>query len=248
MGLWLTFLLGIFIILGAVVVFYLKNSEKFITFSVALATGVIMMLIITELIPEVLEHSPFTGIFKYIVIIICVAFGFTLLLVLDKFIPDHEDDEATTKDDQKNLEHIGLVSSIALVVHNVVEGMAIALLASKDLMAAFTASIGVGLHNIPLGMIIASSFYQQNKSKKKTLFVVGAVSLSTFLGGLIISFLPVRNYIEMVEAISLALTIGMLLFILILELIPKTLKSKDKKVSGYGFAIGVILMVIALFI
>lgn len=248
MGLWLTFLLGIFIILGAVVVFYLKNSEKFITFSVSLATSVIMMLIVTELIPEVFEHSPFTGIFKYIVIVIGVAFGFTLLLVLDKFIPDHEDDETTTKDDQKNLEHIGLVSSIALVVHNVVEGMAIALLASKDVMAAFTASIGVGLHNIPLGMIIASSFYEQNKSKKKTLIVVGAVSLSTFLGGLIISFLPVRNYIEMVEAISLALTIGMLLFILILELLPKTLKSKDKKVSGYGFAIGVILMVIALFI
>jgi len=69
MGLWLTFLLGIFIVLGAIVVFYCENSEKFIEFSIALATGVILMLILIDLIPEVIEVVPFVGAFKIFAIV-----------------------------------------------------------------------------------------------------------------------------------------------------------------------------------
>jgi len=118
MGLWLTFLLGIFIVLGAIVVFYCENSEKFIEFSIALATGVILMLILIDLIPEVIEVVPFVGAFKIFAILSGIAFGFVLLLILDKFIPDHDDDETTHEDDAKNLEHIGIVSAIALFIHN----------------------------------------------------------------------------------------------------------------------------------
>jgi len=68
MGLWLTFLLGIFIFLGAIVVFYTENSEKFVEFSIALATSVIFMLVLIDLIPEVIEVVPFVGVFKFFAI------------------------------------------------------------------------------------------------------------------------------------------------------------------------------------
>jgi len=247
MGLWLTFLLGIFIVLGAIVVFYTENSDKFIEFSIALATGVILMLILIDLIPEVIEVVPYVGFFKIFAIFSGIAFGFVLLLILDKFIPDHDDDETTHQDDAKNLEHIGLVSSIALCIHNVVEGMAIYMLASNDVKAAFIASIGVGLHNIPLGMVIASAFYQQNQNKKKTMLMISLVALSTFVGGLISAFLPAEGYIELMEAISLTLTIGMLLFILFMELIPKMRKTTHRKTSITGFLVGIALLLTTLF-
>lgn len=247
MGLWLTFLLGIFIVLGAIVVFYCENSEKFIEFSIALATGVILMLILIDLIPEVIEVVPFVGAFKIFAILSGIAFGFVLLLILDKFIPDHDDDETTHEDDAKNLEHIGIVSAIALFIHNIVEGMAIYMLSTNDIKAAFVASVGVGLHNIPLGMVIASAFYQRIENRKKTMLVVTAVALSTFLGGLIVCIFPITNYIEILEAITLTLTIGMLLFILIMELIPKMRKTEHKKISIIGFAIGVVLLLTTLF-
>jgi len=247
MGLWLTFLLGIFIVLGAIVVFYCENSEKFIEFSIALATGVILMLILIDLIPEVIEVVPFVGAFKIFAILSGIAFGFVLLLILDKFIPDHDDDETTHEDDAKNLEHIGIVSAIALFIHNIVEGMAIYMLSTNDIKAAFVASVGVGLHNIPLGMVIASAFYQQIENRKKTMLVVTAVALSTFLGGLIVCIFPITNYIEILEAITLTLTIGMLLFILVMELIPKMRKTEHKKISIIGFTIGVVLLLTTLF-
>jgi len=246
MGLWLTLLLGIFIILGALIVFYTDNSDKFIEFSISLATGVILMLITVDLIPEMLEIVPYKGWFKYFATISGIAFGFILLLVLDKFIPDHHDDETTDEDDHRNLEHIGLMSTIALVIHNIVEGMAIYILATTNLKAAFITCIGIGLHNIPMGMVIASAFYQQNESKKKTFTILGTVSLSTFIGGLLILIFNLHNYIEILEAISITLTIGMLLFILIMELIPKMKKAKNKKVSNTGFITGIILLLITL--
>lgn len=244
MGLWLTFLLGIFIILGALIVFYTENSERFIEFSISLAVGVIVMLVAIDLIPEMLEVVPYKGWFKYFAILTGVSFGFILLLVLDKFIPDHEDDETTDEDDQRNLEHIGLMSTIALIVHNVVEGMAIYILATSDIKAAFITCIGIGLHNIPMGMVIASAFYQQNESKKKTFTILGAVSLSTFVGGLLIFLFNLGKYVEILEAISITLTIGMLLFILIMELVPKMRKSKDKKITYAGILTGVVLLLV----
>lgn len=245
-GLWLTFMLGIFIILGALIVFYTENSEKFIEFSISLAAGVILMLIGIDLIPEMLEVIPYTGLYKFFLIFSGVGFGFIILKVLDKFIPDHDDDEETDVDDAKNLEHIGLMSTVALIIHNIVEGMAIYILATSDIKAAFIASIGVGLHNIPLGMVIASAFYQQNENKKKTFTILGIVSLSTFVGGLLIFIFNLGKYVEILEAVSITLTIGMLLFILLMELIPKMRKAKNKKISYTGFFTGVILLLITL--
>ena len=126
--------------------------------------------------------------------------------------------------------------------------MAIYLLVSSDLKAGLMASIGVGLHNIPLGMVIASTFYKSNHNKKKTMLIILGISLSTFVGGLFISLFHLSNIMEIVEGISLTLTIGMLLYILIMELLPKILHSKNKKITISGILLGIFMLMITLFI
>lgn len=136
MGLLFTLILGIFIIIGSLIVFLTKNNDKFVEFSISLAFGVMMMLIIVDLIPEAFEIIDYNSIWvRFSYIGVGALIGFLFLKLLDHFIPDHEDDLSTTSDDDKNLKHIGFVSSIALVIHNIVEGMAIYLLVSSDLKA-----------------------------------------------------------------------------------------------------------------
>ena len=53
---------------------------------------------------------------------------------------------------------------------------------------------------------------------------------------------------EIVEGISLTLTIGMLLYILIMELLPKILHSKNKKITISGILLGIFMLMITLFI
>ena len=55
-GLLVTFLLGIFIVLGALIAFLTNKKQKIIDFSLGLAFSVIVMLILIDLIPEVIEH------------------------------------------------------------------------------------------------------------------------------------------------------------------------------------------------
>lgn len=249
MGLLLTLVLGLFIIIGAVIVFLFKNNEKFIMFSISLAFGVMTMLIIVDLLPEAFEivDTGNTG-YNFIYILVGAAIGFMLLKILDHFIPDHDDDPDTHEDDDKNLKHIGFVSSFALVIHNIVEGMAIYLLVSSDLKAGLMTCIGVGLHNIPLGMVIASAFYKANKNIKKTLIIILGISLSTFIGGLFIHLFNINSIMEVLESVSITLTIGMLLYILVMELLPKIIHTDDKKVTICGVCLGILLLIVASFI
>ncbi len=249
MGLLFTFLLGIFIILGSVIVFLSKNNDRFVQFSISLAFGVMAMLIIVDLFPEVYELIDSGNlIYNFLYIVIGSTIGFLILKILDCFIPDHEDDYSTQKDDERNFKHIGLVSSIALVIHNIVEGIAIYLLITSDFKAGVLACIGVGLHNIPLGMVIASTFYKATQNRKKTILIILGISLSTFVGGLFVYFFHLSNMIDLLESVSLTLTVGMLIYILIMELFPKIIHTDDKKITYGGIFLGILLLAITLFL
>lgn len=250
MGLLITLGLGLFIILGGLFVLGTKNNTKFITFSLSFAFSVMIVLIVTDLFPEALELFqeenkllPSLGWMALFTVV-----GFLILLLLDHFVPDHEDDPTTTKDDKDNLKHISLVSSIALVIHNIVEGMAVYLLTASSFNAGMMASIGIGLHNIPLGMVIASTYFASVRDKKKTFFYLFMVSLSTFLGGLIVFLFHPVSIPPLLEGMTLSVTMGMLFYIILLELLPKLLHTKEKKATLLGLVAGFVLLILSIMI
>lgn len=248
-GLVFTFGLGLFILIGAIIVFVTKNNDKFVEFSISVAFGVMATLLIGELIPETLElfHTRYEFEKSILLLIICILIGISILKLLDFFIPDHDMEEENEKEHKEQLKHIGLVSSVALVLHNVIEGMAIYSTVSKSLHLGFLVSLGVGLHNIPLGMVITSTFYKSNNDKKKTLLLVGGISLSTFLGGLIMYFLAGKLISDTILAILLGITSGMLVYIVLFELLPHMIHSENKKTTCLGVLLGVMLLVLSFF-
>lgn len=243
-GLVFTLLLGLFILIGTGIVFLTKNNDKFVQFSLSMALGVMVTLIGIDLLPEVIEimSNEFNNIISIFMILIFVLIGLMGLKILDKFIPEHDEDGELDSD---NLHHIGIVSSIALVLHNVIEGMAIYSTFVSSFKLGLMISIGVGLHNIPLGMVIASTFYKYNNNKKKTTIISLLISLSTFLGGLIMYLLS--SFIsELLLGILLSITLGMVLYIVIFELLPHVIENKYKKESIMGCLVGIGLMLLSL--
>lgn len=244
MGLLITLVLGLFIIVGAVITFASKNNNKFVNFSISLAFSVMIMLIFVDLIPEVGEYFfSKSGSFRGKVIsIIAIIGGIILLKILDIFIPDHEGHE------KEELNHIGLISSIALILHNVIEGMAIYSTVNSSLNTGLLMCLGVGLHNIPLGMVITSTIYKATNNKKKTWLLIGVVSLSTFVGGLITMLLSDIFTNSVVLGLLICITLGMLIYISIFELLPKIMEIKNKKITILGILSGIALIVITMFI
>ena len=243
LGLITTLLLGIFIIIGALIALIAKKKQKVVDFSIGLALGVICSLIITDLVPEIIENLHLRYIYVFL---ICTTLGYIILKFLDTFIPDHEEELMNKKELKNNLVHIGIVTSLAVVLHNIIEGMAVYSAILSDTSLGIAITLGVGFHNIPLGVVIAGAFYQSNQNMSKTILSILLVSLSTFVGGIVMFFLNLNTINSLILGILLSITLGMLLFIVISELIPRFLLTKDKKTSWIGISLGVIIMLIAL--
>lgn len=243
-GLFMTLLLGLFIVLGSVIVIVFKNTDKMINFSISCAFGVMLSLGLFELLPEALEHLGEGTKNVYLFFIIFVIVGMGILTVLDRFIPDHDILEENEKEINENLHHIGLVSSIALILHNIIEGMAIYSTLTTDPKLGLFMAIGVGLHNIPLGMVIASTFYKYNNSIKKTLLMSTVISLSTLAGGILMHLL--NSFITpFLLGVLLSITLGMIVYIVIFELLPHLLSHRKEKNTWIGAIVGILVLFIS---
>ena len=213
LGLLTTLLLGVFIIIGALVAFLIKRKERVVDFSLGLAFGVIVMLILTHMLPETIELLGLKYIFIFLIFTIL---GYMILRLLDNFIPDHDDDgKGMDKEELKeNLIHIGVITSIALVLHNVIEGMAVYSTVLSDASLGLAVTLGIGFHNIPLGMVIAGTFYQSNENIYKSILSILFVSLSTFAGGLIMFFLGLSSISPIISGILLSVLFSIVIYIL----------------------------------
>ena len=246
LGLLITFILGLFISAGALIAVSLKQKNKIIDFSIGLALGVIGTLVVSDVIPEIIENLGLKNIF-YFIISACLGFG--ILKILDHFIPDHDDDGKVPKKElASNLQHIGIITSIALLLHNLIEGMTVYSIIINNLNLGISLMLGIGFHNVPLGMIIGGAFHQGREKPAKSILAIFIVSISTFIGGLILFICKVEKLSTFIVGLLLSITFGMLLYIIFIELIPRTRHSKNKKMSNTGIAVGIIIQLIAILI
>lgn len=253
-GLSLTLLVGLFILIGNLLASKFKDNKRFTDFSISLAFGVIIGLILFEILPETYELLRVElNMFKTILcLIILVLIGIFILKILDSFIPHHEHEEHHSHKHEndnchnKHLNHIGLISALAVIIHNIIEGMSLYLVSSNDLFSGLLMCIGIGLHNIPMGLVIASTLYNSNYSKKQTLIITIVVSLSTFVGGILMFLLGGVSTIT--EGILLGITLGMLIYIAIFELFHQIYHMRYKKILNVGVVMGIIILVITIII
>ena len=91
-------------------------------FTTSLAFIVMLGLLFLDLIPEVIET-------KNIYLIIPIVIGFLILIVLDRIIPhhhhEHSDSSCDKVEHELHLNHIGIITIIALAIHNMIEGIAL---------------------------------------------------------------------------------------------------------------------------
>ena len=240
MGLLITFILGLFIIIGCLIVKYVNKKELVEKLSISIALGTMSTLIVLELIPEMLEHLEKTNIGF---IIIYILLGIAILKLLDLFVPEHDHEHSTHHHcTEENVIHIGIISLIAIVLHNVIEGMAVYSIAEESIKTSILIGLGVGLHNIPMGMVISSTL--KNEPRNKRLLAIILASISTFIGG-IIMYLISSLITETLIGILISIRLGIILYIVLFELIPHIIHEEDKKTSIIGIIIGIIIIIIS---
>ncbi len=245
MDLFLTLGVGLFTVIGAILIFFIKDKDKIVHVSMNLAIGVIFSLIVLDLFPEIWEmlNDKYDTSFSIFYVFTFTLIGIFVLWFLDRYIHHHHHD-----DTRENFTHIGVVTGIAIFLHNLIEGMAVYGLLTKDFSLGIMVILGVGLHNIPLGMMLASAFYKSTNSKKKTLFNIILISLATFLGGLIMCLNLEFLLNDFFLIVLLLITNGMLLYISLFELLPHALHNKEKTKTIITIIIGALFILITHFL
>ncbi len=236
---------GLLFLVGIYISKIVKNKKKLSNFAVSLALIVLFGLIFGDLIVELKEIY---GSYNLRIIITCVL-GIIILKLLDKFVPthhhEHHDSEKNKEEHQSHLYHIGLVTLISLIIHNIVEGMATYLMGITDLKSGLIMALGVGLHNIPLGIEIGATMQDDLKKKKNVGYII-LLSLSSLIGGLIVLlFGEISDYYL---GYIIALTLGMCIYITVFELVPETLVHIHKKETLLGIIMGLLIVIAMLII
>lgn len=246
-GIILTLIAGLFFLIGGFISLKIKNKNKLNYFSIAIAFIIMLSLIFFDLGPE--SYDLLIGDYSLLrslgIIVVSLLIGFFLLKLLDLFIPDHHhehhDNEKNITEHKSHINHIGTLTIISLILHNILEGFAIFGLTNTNLKVGVLTCISVGLHNIPLGTQIFSSL---NIKENKLLILV--LVLSSLIGGLI--FIIAGNISNVILAIITSITLGMLVYISLLELLPELLVNIKNKETKIGLIVGIILVIISAFI
>lgn len=248
----ITTIAGLFFLVGLIINKLSHNKKALYTFSIALAAIVMLGLIVFDLTPELLTNmAPYSLLNKIIFIFLTVGVGLLILKVLDIFLPHHHHDHKETKDDVKdhnaNIFHIGLITSVALILHNIIEGGTIYLNSIVDLKTGLFIALGVGLHNIPLGMEVMTTLNLDQKQRREKIIPISLIALSTSLGALLVILIKVNNSSLFISSL-IGVTIGMLAYLIIFELFKEIKNNIKNKYTIMGIVVGVLIIFLSFLI
>jgi len=226
----ITLLSGISFFIGYIISKFMGNSKKILTFAVGFAFSIILGLALTELLPECIELLE-----NKIIMIISMLSGIIILKLLDKFIPDHDHHSK----EKNHMNHIGIISFVALLLHNIIEGSAIYTTSLNDLKVGLFMALGVSFHNIPLGIQITSLI---NNKKEKIIYITLLV-ISSLIGPFILEIFNIE-LTNMINGILISITFGMLIYISLFELLCEVKENIKNKNLIIGILLGLVFILL----
>ena len=233
----LTTLAGLSTLLGTIPIFIKTKTNKIIISALSFAAGVMITVSIIDLIPEGINylHKTFKILPTILIASIFIITGIILSMTIDKYINKNREGE---------LYKIGLISMIAIILHNIPEGIATYLSTENNYKLGLSLTIAIALHNIPEGISIALPIYYGTKSRGKALMYTLTSALSEPLGALFAYLFLSKIINDNIMGILMSLVAGIMIQISFYELLPASLKYKNKKQTILFLIIGILFMTI----
>lgn len=240
----LSFLAGISTVLGALIIFFDKNkSSRVVYISLSFASGVMICVSLTDLLPNCYKMILNTSIFfpKLMLTLIFMIMGIIISMLIDKYLPSNYEN----KSNNSKLYKIGIISMVAIVLHNIPEGIATFITSSNNLSLGLTLTLAIALHNIPEGISIAVPIYHSTNNKLKAILYALLSGMSEVVGSML-SYLFLAPFMnDHIMAALYALIAGIMIHISVYELIPGAYKEGTLKEVLKYFIIGFIVMILS---
>ncbi len=242
----ITSIAGLSTVLGSFVIFLKWEREKinrFITFCLSFSLTIMIGISITELIPEasytiLTEYKLWKGI---LISLLVFLIGIVSIWFINKKIEKREGDT-------HDLYRLGILSMLALMLHNLPEGIVTFLSSYQNITLGLKISLAILLHNIPEGISIAVPIYYATGSKKEAIWKTFLSGLAEPLGA-VLAFIFLRKFItDTMISLILLFVAGIMITLAIHELLPKALKYHENRFILLGSGVGVVLLLINHFV
>lgn len=223
-------------VLGSAMVYFIKDkiSRKLEILILGFAAGVMMAASVWSLIIPAIEMSK--GI-MWLPASIGLVLGILFFFLIDYVLAKKNINESSSIDKMM----------LAITIHNIPEGCAVGIIFASMLMyhnvtlaTCYALAIGIGIQNIPEGLIVSLPIKNKGESKNKA-FLYGIISAIFELLGAVITLI-FSSIVSVILPYLLAFAAGAMFYVIIVELIPES--TENSKINTIGFLIGFVIMMI----
>jgi len=243
---------------GLISMFQKRSSSHFLSVSLGFSAGVMVYLSFMEILPEGLLYlQAYYPAPKAAIINIASFFmGITVIALIDRFVPSrgnpHEipDLQKLTEGGCVGTDHCllrtGMLSAIAIAIHNFPEGLATFTSYMADAKIGLGIAIAIAIHNIPEGIAVAVPIYFATGSRRKGFNIALLSGFSEMLGAVIGLLLFSLFPTDLMLGVVMASTAGVMVYISFDELLPTAEKYGEHHLAIYGVLGGMGVMAISL--
>lgn len=221
---------------GIIGICFKRTSNKFLSFILSFASGLMLAIICFDLIPEAMKIASILNVLVGIILGIIAMIGCDIL-VQKKF-------NNNSIKNTNSLLKTGIIVSIGLALHNFPEGLAIGSGFGASLTLGYSLAIAICLHDIPEGISMAVPMKNGGMNKLKVIFYVILSGVTTGIGAFFGAL--VGGISQNVISMCLSFAAGAMLYIVSGELIPESNKLYNGRMTAVGNMAGFILGMIAM--
>ena len=230
---------GLSTMIGCLFIYFKpQNTHYFIGASLAFSASIMLLISITELVPEGFiyltnKYSIFLAIFSLLGLLLL---GNMISTRLNTIISKYQAINS-------NLYRVGVLSMLALMIHNLPEGILTFLSSVVDLKLGLKLSFAIMMHNIPEGIAIAVPIYYATKRRVQALWSTFISGLSEPLGA-VLAWIFLSKYINgTLMSLILLFTAGLMISVAINDIFMEANKYSRKSIL-VGVLFAVVLFII----
>jgi len=234
---------------SAIAYFFRKPKIVYLSYSLGLSAGVMIYISFMELLPNALKAvGELWGLVAFFVGIGTI--GLIDLLICEPENPhDFEGlDETTAARDHGRLMRTGLLTALAIGIHNFPEGLATFASALGDVKLGIFIAIAIAIHNIPEGIAVSVPIFYATGNKNKAFFYSFLSGVSEPVGALIGYLILLPFLTPGVLASLLAFVAGVMVYISLDELVPMAHRYGHGHLAIAGVVSGMLIMAVSLLV
>jgi ZIP family zinc transporter len=244
----LTVIAGLSTGIGSAIAYFIKKPKIiYLSFSLGLSAGVMIYISFMEMLPSASNTvGELWGLVAFFI-------GIAAIGLIDMLVPEPENphefeglDEPMARRETVQLMRTGLMTALAIGIHNFPEGLATFASALSDVKLGIFIAIAIAIHNIPEGIAVSVPIFYATSNKNKAFFYSFLSGLSEPVGAMVGYLILLPFLTPAVLSATLAFVAGVMIYISLDELLPMAHRYGHGHLVIIGVVLGMLIMAISL--